>query len=71
MQTLVPIGTFGETARKLPGKAGFDDLLEFLAKTPKPGPIIRGYRQDLAEGPLRAPGKGKKRRSPRHLLLPQ
>ena len=31
MQTLVPIGTFEEKARKLIGNAGFDDLLEFLA----------------------------------------
>lgn len=29
MQTLVPIGTFEDQARKLLGNAGFDDLLEF------------------------------------------
>lgn len=35
MQTLVPIGTFEEKARKRLGNAGFDDLLEFLARRPK------------------------------------
>lgn len=58
MQTLVPIGTFEEKARKLLGKAGFDDLLEFLARRPKAGRIIQ------ATGGLRKlrfarPGKGK------------
>ena len=42
MQTLVPIGTFEEKARKLLGKAGFDDLLEFLARRPKAARIIKG-----------------------------
>ncbi len=42
MQTLVPIGTFEETARKLLGKAGFDDMLEFLARRPKAGTVIQG-----------------------------
>ena len=42
MQTLVPIGTFEETARKLLGRAGFDDLLEFLARRLKAGRIIQG-----------------------------
>lgn len=42
MQTLIPIGTFEEKARKLLGKAGFDELLEFLARRPKAGRIIQG-----------------------------
>ena len=42
MQTLVPIGTFEEKARKLLGRAGFDDLLEFLARRLKAGRIIQG-----------------------------
>ena len=42
MQTLVPIGTFEGKARRLLGKAGFDDMLEFLAKRPKAGRIIQG-----------------------------
>jgi len=42
MQTLVPIGTFEEQAQKLLGKAGFDDMLEFLARRPKAGRIIQG-----------------------------
>ena len=42
MQTLVPIGTFEDKARRLLGKAGFDDMLEFLARQPKAGRIIQG-----------------------------
>jgi hypothetical protein len=42
MQTLVPIGTFEDAALKLLGKAGFNDLLEFLARQPKAGRIIKG-----------------------------
>ena len=58
MQTLVPIGTFEVKARKLLGKAGFDDMLEFLARRPKAGRIIQstgGLRK------LRSarPGRGK------------
>ena len=58
MQTLVPIGTFEEKARKLLGRAGIDDLLEFLARRPKAGRI------NLGTGGLRKvrftrPGKGK------------
>lgn len=41
MQTLVPIGTFEGKARRLLGKRGFDDLLEFLARAPKAGRIIK------------------------------
>jgi hypothetical protein len=63
MQTLVPIGTFEEKARKLLGKAGFDDLLDFLARRPKAGRI--------AKGPLRAARSREEWRCPRYLLLPQ
>ena len=58
MQTLVPIGTFGEKARKLLGKAGFDDLLEFLARRPKVGRIIQGTG-GLRKVRFAQPGKGK------------
>lgn len=42
MQTLVPVGTFEAKARKLLGNSGFEDMLEFLARRPKAGRIIRG-----------------------------
>ena len=58
MQTLVPIGTFEEKARKLLGRAGFDDLLEFLARRPKAGRIIRGTGR-LRKVRFARPGKGK------------
>ena len=58
MQTLVPIGTFGEKARKLLGKAGFDDLLEFLARRPKAGRLIQGTG-GLRKVRFARPGKGK------------
>lgn len=58
MQTLVPIGTFEEKARKLLGKVGFDDLLEFLARRPKIGRIIQGTG-GLRKVRFARPGKGK------------
>jgi hypothetical protein len=58
MQTLVPIGTFEEKARKLLGKAGFDDLLEFLARRPNAGRIIQGTG-GLRKVRFARPGKGK------------
>ena len=58
MQTLVPIGTFEEKARKLIGNAGFDDLLEFLARRPKAGRIIQGTG-GLRKVRFAQPGKGK------------
>jgi hypothetical protein len=58
MRTLVPIGTFEEKARKLLGKAGFDDMLEFLAKRPKAGRIIQGTG-GLRKVRFARPGKGK------------
>jgi len=58
MQTLVPIGTFEEKARKLLGKAGFDDLLEFLARRPKAGRVIQGTG-GLRKLRFARPGKGK------------
>src|SRR6056297_76815 len=58
MQTLVPIGTFEEKARKLLGKADFDDLLEFLARRPKAGRIIQGTG-GLRKLRFARPGKGK------------
>jgi hypothetical protein len=41
LQTLIPIGTFGEKARKLLGKVGLDDVLEFLTRRPMPGQLSR------------------------------
>ena len=58
MQTLVPIGTFEEKARRLLGKAGFDDLLEFLARRPKAARIIEGTG-GLRKVRFARPGKGK------------
>ena len=58
MQTLVPIGTFEDKARRLLGKAGFDDMLEFLAKRPKAGRIIQGTG-GLRKVRIARPGKGK------------
>ena len=58
MQTLVPIGTFEEKARKLLGKAGFDNLLEFLARRAKAGRLIQGTG-GLRKVRFARPGKGK------------
>lgn len=58
MQTLVPIGTFENKARRLLGDAGFDDLLEFLARRPKSGRIIQGTR-GLRKVRFARPGRGK------------
>jgi len=51
MQTLVPIGTFE-------GKAGFDDMLEFLARRPKAGRVIQGTG-GLRKVRVARPGRGK------------
>lgn len=58
MQTLVPIGTFEDKARRLLGKVGFDDMLEFLARRPKAGRIIQGTG-GLPKVRIARPGKGK------------
>ena len=58
MQTLVPIGTFEEKARKLLGEAGFDDLLDFLVRRPKAGRIIEGTG-GLRKARFARPGQGK------------
>ena len=58
MQTLVPIGTFEDRAHKLLGKAGFNDMLEFLARRPKAGRIIEGSG-GLRKVRIARPGKGK------------
>jgi len=58
MQTLVPIGTFEGKARGLLGKAGFDDMLEFLAKRPKAGRMITGTG-GLRKVRIARPGRGK------------
>lgn len=58
MQTLIPIGTFEEKARKLLGNAGFDDMLEFLARRPKAGRIIQGTG-GLRKVRFARPGLGK------------
>jgi hypothetical protein len=57
--TLVPIGTFEEQARKLLGDAGFEYLLEFLAKRPKAGRVIQGAG-GLRKVRMAQPGKGKR-----------
>ena len=58
MHTLVPIGTFEDKARKLLGRAGFDDMLEFLAKRPKAGRVIQGTG-GLRKVRIARPGSGK------------
>ena len=58
MQTLVPIGTFEDRAHKLLGKAGFNDMLDFLARRPKAGRIIKGAG-GLRKVRIARPGKGK------------
>ena len=58
MQTLVPIGTFEDRARRLLGKVGFDDMLEFLAKRPKAGRVIQGTG-GLRKVRIARPGTGK------------
>jgi hypothetical protein len=58
VQTLVPIGTFEERAHRLLGKAGFDNMLEFLARRPRAGRIIRGTG-GLRKVRVARSGKGK------------
>ena len=58
MQTLVPIGTFEDKARRLLGKTGFDDMLEFLARRPKAGRIIQGTG-GMRKVRIARPGGGK------------
>lgn len=58
MQTLVPIGTFEDKACKLLGKAGFDDMLEFLARRQKAGRVIEGTG-GLRKVRIARPGRGK------------
>ena len=58
MQTLVPIGTFEDRARRLLGKSGFDDMLEFLARRPKAGRVIQDTG-GLRKVRMARPGRGK------------
>ncbi len=58
MQTLVPIGTFEDKARRLLGQSGFDDMLEFLARRPKAGRVIQGTG-GLRKVRFARPGGGK------------
>jgi hypothetical protein len=58
VQTLVPIGTFEDKARRLLGKAGFDDMLEFLSRRPKAGRVIQGTG-GLRKVRIARSGKGK------------
>ena len=58
MQTLVPIGTFEEKARKLLGNTGFEGMLEFLARRPRAGRIIQSTG-GLRKVRIALPGKGK------------
>jgi hypothetical protein len=41
VQTLVPVGNFEEKARGLLGDAGFEVILEYLARNPKAGDLIK------------------------------
>ena len=59
MQTLVPIGTFEDKARRLLGKAGFDAMLELLARRPRTGKIIQGTG-GLRKVRVAQAGKGKR-----------
>jgi hypothetical protein len=59
VRTLVPIGTFEEKARKLLGNAGFDDMLEFLARRPRAGRVIQGTG-GLRKVRFARPGTGKR-----------
>ena len=58
MQTLVPIGSFEDKARRLLGKVGFDGMLEFLARRPKAGRVIQGTG-GLRKVRIARPGTGK------------
>ena len=58
MQTLVPIGKFEDRARRLLGRAGFDDMLELLSRRPKAGRLIQGTG-GLRKLRIARPGKGK------------
>ena len=59
MQTLVPIGTFEDKAGRLLGRAGFDEMLEFLARRPKAGRVIQGTG-GLRKVRVARPGRGKR-----------
>ena len=59
MQTLVPIGTFEAKARKLLGDAGFENMLEVLAKAPKKGVVIQGTG-GVRKVRIARPGRGKR-----------
>ena len=58
MQTLVPIGTFETKALKLLGEAGFEHLLESIARRPRAGRIIQGTG-GLRKVLIARPGRGK------------
>ena len=58
MQTLVPIGTFEDKACMLLSKAGFDEMLEFLARRPKAGRVIQ-RTGGLRKVRVARPGRGK------------
>ena len=58
MQSLVPIGSFEVKARELLGDAGFDGMLEFLARHPKAGRIVPGTC-GLRKVRFARPGQGK------------
>lgn len=58
MQTLVPIGSFEAPARKLLGDAGFEAMLELLARRPKAGRLIQGTG-GLRKVRVARPGRGK------------
>ena len=58
MQALVPIGTFETKARKLLGAEGFDHMLDFLARAPMSGLVIKGTG-GLRKVRIARPGQGK------------
>jgi hypothetical protein len=58
MQTLVPIGEFEAKAIRLLGSAGFEDLLELLARRPRLGRLVEGTG-GLRKLRVSRPGTGK------------
>lgn len=58
MQTLVPIGTFENKARRLLGDEGFEAMLELLARQPRAGKLIQGTG-GLRKIRIAQPGQGK------------
>ena len=58
MQTIVPVGTFENKARGLLGDAGFEAMLELLARRPRVGRIIQST-SGLRKVRIARQGRGK------------